>query len=128
MTTSAYPSHKKVWLFLKHSSLIDIIKFLVVVGAMIWFMGRSTERLGYNWQWYRVPRYLFSFKEGQFIAGPLIKGLMVTFRITGVSLLLAFTFGLVTALFRLSNSFVAQVLARGYMELIRSTPRRHPAC
>ncbi len=47
---------------------------------------------------------------------------MVTFRISGVSLVLAFVLGLVTALFRLSNSFLARLLARGYLEIIRNTP------
>jgi len=47
---------------------------------------------------------------------------MVTLRITAVSLVLAFTFGLTSALFRLSRSWVARILARGYLELIRNTP------
>lgn len=57
-----------------------------------------------------------------FLPGPLLEGLMVTFRISGVSLVLAFVLGLVTALFRLSNSFLARLLARGYLEIIRNTP------
>jgi polar amino acid transport system permease protein len=32
------------------------------------------------------------------------------------------TIGLVTALLRLSNSFLARIVARGYLELIRNTP------
>ncbi len=46
----------------------------------------------------------------------------MTLRISGASLVLAFAFGLVTALFRLSDSFLARVLARGYLEVIRNTP------
>jgi polar amino acid transport system permease protein len=106
----------------KVSVFIDVVKFLVVVGVLLWLMERGTERLGYNWQWYRVPRYLFTIDAGEFIAGPLLQGMGITFRITGVSLLLAFTFGLVTALFRLSHSFTARALARVYLELIRNTP------
>jgi polar amino acid transport system permease protein len=99
-----------------------VTKFIFVVGAGAWIIGRGTIQLGYNWQWYRVPKYLFSFNDGEFIAGPLIDGLMLTFHISAVSLLLSFTFGLVTAFFRLSDSFMARVLAHGYMELIRNTP------
>ena len=36
--------------------------------------------------------------------------------------MLAFAVGLTAALFRLSDSFVARLLARGYLELIRNTP------
>ena len=46
----------------------------------------------------------------------------MTFRITAISLVLAFFFGLVTALLRLSNSFLGKILARGYVEIIRNTP------
>lgn len=101
---------------------MDVINFLLVIAALSWLMTRGTERLGYNWQWYRVPQYILSFANGDFVAGPLLQGLMVTLRITAMSLLLAFVFGLVTALFRLSNSFVARALARGYLECIRNTP------
>lgn len=112
----------KSWLTPKRSPIIDVVQFAVLVAVGIWLMGLSTERLGYNWQWYRVPRYLFSFEEGGFVAGPLIEGLKVTLRISAVSLVLAFGFGLVTALFRLSHSFVARLLARIYLELIRNSP------
>lgn len=54
--------------------------------------------------------------------GPLLDGLMFTFRISAWSLVLAFCFGLVTALLRISNSLVGKVVARGYLELIRNTP------
>lgn len=92
------------------------------MGAVIWLLILGTERLGYHWQWYRVPQYIFSFEEGKFTSGPLIDGLAVTFQITGISLLLAFVFGLITALFRLSDSFLAKLLSRIYLELIRNTP------
>jgi polar amino acid transport system permease protein len=105
-----------------NSPLLAIVKYFMVIIAIIWLMLSVTESLGYHWQWYRVPRYLFSIANGEFIPGPLIWGLMVTFHISAISLLLAFVFGLVSALFRLSNSFLARALARGYLETIRNTP------
>jgi polar amino acid transport system permease protein len=92
------------------------------MATITWLMVNSTRELGYHWQWYRVPRYLFSITDGQFNPGPLIDGLLLTFRITGISLVLAFIIGLVTALLRLSNSFVGKVISRGYLEIIRNTP------
>jgi len=113
---------EKAWFFLKRSPLMDVTKFVLVIAALSWLMARGTERLGYNWQWYRITQYILSSANGDFFAGPLLHGLIVTLRITAMSLLLAFIFGLVTALFRLSNSFLARVLARGYLECIRNTP------
>jgi polar amino acid transport system permease protein len=106
----------------RRSTLQDILMFAVVVAAATWIMVEGTAKLGYQWQWYRVPQYLFSFQEGRVHAGPLIEGLMVTLRITAISLILTFAFGLLTALLRLSDSFLARTLARGYLELIRNTP------
>lgn len=100
----------------------DGLKFGLVVLGLIWLFARGTETLNYNWHWYRVPRYLWTWEEGRFVLGPLLEGLLVTFRITLVSLGLAFAVALTTALCRLSSSFSARALARGYLELIRNTP------
>jgi polar amino acid transport system permease protein len=113
---------RRILLSLKHSPLADIVKFLLVAGVITWAMAGVTGRLGYSWHWYRIPQYILSFEDSALIAGPLFMGLTVTLRITAVSLVLAFTFGLVSALFRLSRSWVARIVARGYLELIRNTP------
>jgi polar amino acid transport system permease protein len=122
MAQQSIQALRNVWFSLARSPLVDVAKFLLVVGAATWVMASGTERLGYVWHWYRIPPYIFSVEDNAFIAGPLVHGLMVTFRITAVSLVLAFAFGLVSALFRLSSSWVAKILARGYLELIRNTP------
>lgn len=101
---------------------IDIVKFLSVLIALAWFLSRGSQRLGYHWQWHRVLPYILSLQDGRLISGPLISGLKVTFQVSGVSLILAFVIGLVTALLRLSDSIAAKALARGYLELVRNTP------
>ena len=115
-------SKKEFLSLLKPSTLIDILKFLLVIAFLTWLVARGTERLGYNWQWYQVPKYIFSLENKRLVAGPLIEGLFVTLKITGVSLVLSFSFGLITALFRLSASMVARYAARVYLEVIRNTP------
>jgi len=100
----------------------DGIKFLLTAGLIVWFMFVSTGKLDYNWQWYRTPKYLFTFIDGSFVAGPLLDGILVTAKIAVMSLLISSIFGLVTALFRLSDSFAARTLSRVYMELVRNTP------
>ena len=122
MTKKSTQAFRRLWVFLAHSPLRDVAKFLLVVGAVTWVMASGTERLGYVWHWYRIPQYIFSLHDNTFRAGPLLHGLMVTFRITAASLVLAFIFGMVSALFRLSRSYVAKIVSRGYLELIRNTP------
>jgi polar amino acid transport system permease protein len=113
---------KKSWTAFQRSPLADVFLFLCIVAGLTWLTAYGTSQLGYNWQWYRVPQYLFSFEDSRIVAGPLIKGLMVTFRITAVSLVFCFALGLLTALMRLSDSLLAKSVARGYVELIRNTP------
>lgn len=102
--------------------LLDAAKMLLVIGAVAWFFVRGTGTLGYHWQWYRIPQFVVSLDADGVSWGPLMYGLAVTLKISGASLLLAMGFGLLTALFRLSDSFLARALARGYLEMVRNTP------
>lgn len=122
MSVMQRPKNAKRVSLLKSSPTLDVVKFLLVVGFLTYLMERGTEKLGYFWQWYRIPQYIFTLENHTFVPGPLLQGLGVTFRITGVSLVLAFAIGLMTALLRLSDSFLAKVVARVYLELIRNTP------
>lgn len=100
----------------------ELSKLVLLIAAMIWLGVQSISVLGYHWQWYRIPRYLFLSVDGHWQPGLLLQGLGVTFQIVGFSLVLAAFFGLATALMRLSDSFVARTLARGYLESVRNTP------
>ncbi|MDD2605136.1 MAG: amino acid ABC transporter permease [Desulfobacterales bacterium] len=100
----------------------DILAYLALMALMAWLLVRGTAGLGYSWHWYRVPEYLVQSREGRLVAGPLLQGLVVTLKISALSLVLAFVIGLVTALLRLSHSWLGRVLARGYLEIIRNTP------
>ncbi len=111
---------QKVFIF--RSPWRDILQFLLVIAAIIWFITISTSRVGYNWQWYRVPRYLFRVEDGRLVAGALIQGLLFTLRISGFSLVLSLLIGLLTAFVRLSGSFMGRILSRVYLEIIRNTP------
>lgn len=103
-------------------AVFDVLKYVLVISLLVYLVVRGTQALGYYWQWYRVPRYLFAPTGEGFVAGPLLKGLLVTLRITGLSLVLAFLFGLVAVLLRLSGSFTGRAVSRAYLELVRNTP------
>jgi polar amino acid transport system permease protein len=98
---------------LQFALLVLLAGFLIVEG------GRS---MGYNWQWYRVPPFLYRVVDGEIIWGPLTRGLMVTLEISALGLVLTAIIGLTAALLRLSHSIVGRCLARGYLEAIRNTP------
>ncbi len=90
--------------------------------VIVWLILISTLRLGYFWQWYRIPQYLFRVEDGYLVAGELTLGLLFTLRIASVSLVLALVIGLVTALARLSDSWIGRLMTRLYLEVIRNTP------
>ena len=104
------------------ASLIDCGKFFLLAGLAVWILALGTREMGYHWQWYRIPRFLFTTDGDAWTAGPLLRGLGVTLEISALSLLCTLILGLTTALFRLSDSFSARAIARGYLELIRNTP------
>jgi polar amino acid transport system permease protein len=95
---------------------------MLMSGGVIWIVHTGAADSGYNWQWYRIPRYLARFSDSGFVPGPLLRGLLVTLKVSLASLCLSSIFGLATALGRLSGSFAFSSLARIYLELIRNTP------
>jgi polar amino acid transport system permease protein len=106
----------------RRTALIDSGRFFLRAGIAVWLLSAGAGGLDYPWQWYRVPRFLFTTGSGGWTAGPLLQGLLVTLRISALSLIFMLALGLTTALLRLSSSFTARALARGYLELIRNTP------
>lgn len=97
----------------------EFLLFAAVAAAVI---AIGSRRLQYSWQWFRVPRYLIETGEGGLRLGTLLRGLLVTLQISGLGLVLAALFGLVTALFRLSRSITANLVAQVYLEAVRNTP------
>ena len=100
----------------------DFLLYGLFLGAVAWFIASGEQGMGYHWKWYRMPRYLVQITEDGWVLGPLLQGLLVTFKISGLSLILAMIFGLTAAIFRLSDSFTARLVAKGYIEFIRNTP------
>ena len=105
-----------------HSPFFDILQFLLLITLMLWFFRHSVEDMGYNWQWYQIPRFLYTWDDTGFVAGSLLKGLGVTLKISAISLILAFGIGLITAMLRLSNSIPGKIVSQLYLEISRNTP------
>ncbi|OIO06211.1 MAG: polar amino acid ABC transporter permease [Desulfovibrionaceae bacterium CG1_02_65_16] len=97
----------------------DGLLFALALAVFAWLTARGAAGLGYNWQWYRVPAFLIT-EDGA--PGPLLLGLWVTLKLTGLSFLGALACGLTAALLALSASPAARILARCYMEAVRNTP------
>ncbi len=105
-----------------NAAWFDVLQFTVFAGAVLGLAVSGAAGLGYNWQWFRVPEYLFRIVEGELLWGPLAHGLTVTLALTAWSILVTLGIGLALALLRLSDSFSGRLLAKVYLEGVRSTP------
>lgn len=102
--------------------LSALLQILVLLLGISWLLDSGAQAMGYHWQWQRIPDYLFYYEDKQWWPAELIEGLLVTMKISALSLLFTLIIGLVTALLRLSDSIVGRFIARCYVETIRNTP------
>jgi polar amino acid transport system permease protein len=116
------PPERPPWFQRERRRAVDITAFILLAGLFLWLAYRGSARMGYNWQWYRLPAYLPHVVDGRLIWGPLVRGLMVTLEISLWAMILALALGLVVALLRLSPSFAGRAIAKGYLEIVRGTP------
>ena len=113
---------KKAVFILSKIPIKDIVAYVGTMLGIAFIILRGASEQGYFWQWYQVPKYLFTLEDGTFALGPLLQGLKVTLNITWISMILTYAIGLLTALLRLSDSIVGRAFARIYLELARNTP------
>ncbi len=100
----------------------DLAQFAALGVGVLFIVVQGAQSIGYNWQWYRVPQYIYRVIDGELIWGPLVRGLRVTVEISSVALVLSFVVGLIVAMMRLAGSRTTEVVARAYLEVVRNTP------
>lgn len=99
-----------------------LMQITLLILALVWLLDSGAQNMGYQWQWERVPDYLAFYEDGQWCPAELVEGLMVTIKISAISLFFTLVIGLTTALLKLSNSWVGRGIATVYIETIRNTP------
>jgi polar amino acid transport system permease protein len=104
------------------SQTFDVVQFVVLVGGLVWLTARGADAMGYNWQWYRMPKFFWQVIDGELIWGPLMTGLVTTIELSIYSMFLTIAIGLITALLRMSDSISGQILGKVYLESVRNTP------
>jgi polar amino acid transport system permease protein len=105
-----------------NTPLIAVVLYFAVVGAIVWMSYTGAQQMGYNWQWYQIPKYFYSFTEDRFQPGEILTGLWATIVLSLTSFVLATLLGLGVALLRLSGLVVGKGVAVGYLEFVRNIP------
>lgn len=101
---------------------VAVLLYLLVIWLLVRVALNGAEAMGYNWQWYRVPDYLFRFTENGFEWGEIATGLVATLKLSLQAFLLAIGAGLIIALLRLSNLVVGTAIAVTFLEIVRNMP------
>ncbi|HIF9479764.1 TPA: amino acid ABC transporter permease [Photobacterium damselae] len=115
-------SNKLNWWQICKPAFSALMQIGLVIAVLGWILSSGADAMNYHWQWHQIPQYLFVHEDGEWYRGELIDGLLITLKISAVSLIFTLGLGLITALLRLSDSIIGRALARGYIELIRNTP------
>jgi polar amino acid transport system permease protein len=105
-----------------NSTPVAVALYVLVMGGIVYGSYVGASNMGYNWQWYRVPQFLYTYTENGFQWGEIAYGLVATIRLSVISFLLAVALGLLVALLRLSRLVVGSAVAIGFLEFIRNIP------
>jgi polar amino acid transport system permease protein len=100
----------------------ELLQFALAMALLVALAYQGAQQMAYQWKWEKVPAYLVRVIDGQWLAGPLLKGLGVTLHLAWQSALLALLLGALGAWMRVAPSRVGRALAWSYVELIRNTP------
>ena len=114
------PGRTSAWAM--RGTAAQTLAFVILLGALGWLVFIGAAAMPYRWQWARVIPYLYKTFDGQFYAGPLIRGLGVTLWISALGFVVTLAAGLGAAILGLAPSIVGRGIARAYVELIRNTP------
>ena len=104
------------------SKVFSIVLYLALVYLLVRLALNGAEAMGYNWQWYRVPEYLFRFTDDGFEWGEITRGLAATLELSLLSFLLATGLGAIVTLLRMSKLVVGTAIAVAFLEVVRNTP------
>lgn len=108
---------------MKKFTITDIVLTILILAtaaALYWRVGHVVE---YEWQWAEFFEYLgYVNNEGDWCAGPLLRGLATTVRLSVWSMLFAMVIGLCFGLMRTSTRPLAMLISGTYVGIIRNVP------
>lgn len=104
------------------SKVFPVAMYLLVIYLLIRVSLTGAEAMGYNWQWYRIPDYLYRLTDDGFQWGEISIGLVRTVTLSLQAFALALTAGLLVALLRLSKLVVGTAIAVVFLEFVRNMP------
>lgn len=102
----------------------DILLLACIMGGIILIFRHLALGLNYNWDWSVIPGYIarFNSESGDWRAGMLTQGLLVTLRLSLWSILFATIAGTVMGMWRVSPRPLLRMISGTYVGLVRNIP------
>ena len=101
---------------------VAVALYVAIMAVIVWASYAGAQRMGYNWQWYRVPKYIYTLTENGFQPGELLIGLWASVRLSAAAFGLATILGALIAVLRMSGLIVGRGVSVIYLELVRNIP------
>jgi polar amino acid transport system permease protein len=101
----------------------DVSVFLIFLAFLLQFMFHGAAGLDYEWHWNQVPQFIYQYdSHGGLHPGVMLDGLGITIKIVALAFIGTIVLGFICALLQRSDSVVARLFVRVYIEAIRNTP------
>ena len=104
------------------STPVSVFIYCLIVSCILYSSFRGAQSMGYNWQWYQIPKYIYSYTDEGFQFGELMLGLWTTITLSFTAFFLAVIIGFWVALLRLSGLFIGTKIAICFLEFVRNVP------
>ena len=105
------------------STPVSVLIYCLIVSCILYSSFRGAQSMGYNWQWYQIPKYIYSYTDEGFQFGELMLGLWTTITLSFTAFFLALIIGFWVALLRLSGLFIGTKIAICFLEFVRNVPK-----
>ncbi|ACS79966.1 amino acid ABC transporter permease [Maridesulfovibrio salexigens] len=102
----------------------DILLLTCIMGGVLFTFWHLAQGLNYNWDWSVIPDYIarYDSNSGDWRAGMLTQGLLVTLRLSLWSILLALVAGTIMGMWRVSPRPLLRMISSSYVGLVRNIP------
>ena len=104
------------------STPVSVFIYCLIVSCILYSSFKGAQSMGYNWQWYQIPKYIYSYTDEGFQFGELMLGLWTTITLSFTAFFLALIIGFWVALLRLSGLFIGTKIAICFLEFVRNVP------
>ena len=101
---------------------ISLFIYCSIVGCILYSSFKGAQSMGYNWQWYQIPKYIYNHTDNGFQFGELMTGLWTTITLSFTAFNLALLIGLLIAFLRLSGLLIGTKIAICFLEFVRNVP------